>query len=145
MASRRLAFGLNQALRSRQALQSIQPVRRFASPVSLPSSTQATTLSNGFTVCDCGSMAARVAWLGLLMSSRSRPSTRHGLRLRPLACGSTPVAEQRPISRTEPRTSWSTWPSRYRAQPNLAGGRGRFTDLDLGHKQAVSAPIGTRN
>jgi processing peptidase subunit beta len=50
MASRRLAFNLHQALRSRAALKSIQPVKRgFASPV-LPSTTQSTTLSNGFTV-----------------------------------------------------------------------------------------------
>lgn len=48
MASRRLAFSLNQALRSRAALKSVK--RGFASPVSLPSSTQSTTLSNGFTV-----------------------------------------------------------------------------------------------
>lgn len=55
MASRRLAFNLNQALRSRAALKSIQPVKRgFASPVALPSTTQSTTLSNGFTVrIDC--------------------------------------------------------------------------------------------
>lgn len=51
MASRRLAFSLNQALRSRAALKAIQPVKRgFASPVALPSSTQSTTLSNGLTV-----------------------------------------------------------------------------------------------
>lgn len=51
MASRRLALNLNQALRSRAALKSIQPVKRgFASPVALPSTTQSTTLSNGFTV-----------------------------------------------------------------------------------------------
>lgn len=52
MASRRLAFNLNQALRSRAALKSVQqPIKRnFASPVQLPSTTQSTTLSNGFTV-----------------------------------------------------------------------------------------------
>lgn len=51
MASRRLALNLNQALRTRAALKSIQPVKRgFASPVALPSTTQSTTLSNGFTV-----------------------------------------------------------------------------------------------
>lgn len=53
MASRRLAFNLNQALRSRAALKAVQPVKRgFASPVKLPSTTQSTTLSNGFTVCN---------------------------------------------------------------------------------------------
>jgi hypothetical protein len=50
MASRRLAFSLNQALRSKQALRSIQPLKRnFATPVE-PARTECTTLSNGLTV-----------------------------------------------------------------------------------------------
>lgn len=50
MASRRLAFCLNQALRSKQALRSIQPLKRnFATPVE-PARTECTTLSNGLTV-----------------------------------------------------------------------------------------------
>lgn len=48
MASRRLALNLNSALRSRTAINSVK--RGFASPVTLPSTTQSTTLSNGFTV-----------------------------------------------------------------------------------------------
>jgi hypothetical protein len=50
MTSRRLAFSLNQALRSKQALRSIQPLKRnFATPVE-PARTECTTLSNGLTV-----------------------------------------------------------------------------------------------
>src|SRR5947207_1515808 len=50
MASRRLAFSLNQALRSKQALRSIQPLKRnFATPIE-PARTECTTLSNGLTV-----------------------------------------------------------------------------------------------
>ena len=50
MASRRLAFSLNQALRTKQALRSIQPLKRnFATPVE-PARTECTTLSNGLTV-----------------------------------------------------------------------------------------------
>ena len=50
MASRRLALNLNQALRSRAALRSIQPVKRgFATPVSHGINTESTTLSNGLT------------------------------------------------------------------------------------------------
>jgi processing peptidase subunit beta len=45
MASRRLAYQFNQALRSRAALKSIQPVKRgFATPVGVPSRTQSTTV-----------------------------------------------------------------------------------------------------
>lgn len=50
MAARSLAFSLRQAGRSRAALNSIQPLRRFATPVSHGSKTESTTLSNGFTV-----------------------------------------------------------------------------------------------
>jgi hypothetical protein len=52
MASRRLAFNLQQSLRSRQALNAIRhPLQRgLATPVSHGSKTESTTLSNGFTV-----------------------------------------------------------------------------------------------
>lgn len=58
MASRRLALNLHQGLRSQRALQSIKPAfpqkgltRSLATPVSHGSTTESTTLSNGFTVC----------------------------------------------------------------------------------------------
>lgn len=51
MASRRLALNLNQALRSRAALKSIQPIKRgFATPIHQGINTESTTLSNGLTV-----------------------------------------------------------------------------------------------
>ena len=50
MASRRLALNLNQALRSRAALKSIQPIRGFATPIHERINTESTTLSNGLTV-----------------------------------------------------------------------------------------------
>ena len=50
MASRRLALNLNQALRSRAALKSIQPIRGFATPIHQGINTESTTLSNGLTV-----------------------------------------------------------------------------------------------
>ena len=110
MASRRLAFNLNQALRSRAALKSIQPVKRgFASPVALPSTTQSTTLSNGFTVRPAIPFDSTAA---SLMTCRSPPITPHGRRPPRSACGSTPVAAQRLTRPTEPPTSSSTLPSR---------------------------------
>jgi processing peptidase subunit beta len=51
MASRRLALNLQQSLRNRQALRSINPwARGLATPVTYGSKTESTTLSNGFTV-----------------------------------------------------------------------------------------------
>lgn len=51
MASRRLALNLNQALRSRAALNSVQPFRRgLATPIHQSINTESTTLSNGLTV-----------------------------------------------------------------------------------------------
>lgn len=51
MATRRLALNLNQALRSRAALKSIQPIKRgFATPIHQGINTESTTLSNGLTV-----------------------------------------------------------------------------------------------
>ena len=58
MASRRLAMSLNQGLRAQRAIRSVkQPkmgmglTRSLATPVSHGSTTESTTLSNGFTVC----------------------------------------------------------------------------------------------
>ncbi|KAL4914899.1 Metalloenzyme, LuxS/M16 peptidase-like protein [Aspergillus aurantiobrunneus] len=76
MASRRLAFNLNQALRSRAALKSIQPVKRgFASPVTLPSTTQSTTLSNGFTIATEHSPWAQTSTVGVWIDAGSRAET----------------------------------------------------------------------
>jgi processing peptidase subunit beta len=54
MASRRLAMSLNHGLRAQKAIRSIKPkqalTRALATPVH-SSTTQSTTLSNGFTVC----------------------------------------------------------------------------------------------
>ena len=52
MASRRLAYNFNQALRSRAALRFIQPrYRGFATPINHQIKTESTTLNNGLTVC----------------------------------------------------------------------------------------------
>ncbi|PKY08993.1 putative mitochondrial processing peptidase beta subunit [Aspergillus campestris IBT 28561] len=76
MASRRLAFNLNQALRSRAALKAIQPVKRgFASPVTLPSTTQSTTLSNGFTIATEHSPWAQTSTVGVWIDAGSRAET----------------------------------------------------------------------
>ncbi|RAH50307.1 bifunctional SDR family oxidoreductase/M16 family metallopeptidase [Aspergillus brunneoviolaceus CBS 621.78] len=72
----RLAFNLNQALRSRAALKAVQPVKRgFASPVTLPSSTQTTTLSNGFTIATEHSPYAQTSTVGVWIDAGSRAET----------------------------------------------------------------------
>ncbi|KAL4895779.1 putative mitochondrial processing peptidase beta subunit [Aspergillus ambiguus] len=69
-------FNLNQALRSRAALKSIQPVKRgFASPVTLPSTTQSTTLSNGFTIATEYSPWAQTSTVGVWIDAGSRAET----------------------------------------------------------------------
>ncbi|KAI9370550.1 Metalloenzyme, LuxS/M16 peptidase-like protein [Aspergillus egyptiacus] len=76
MASRRLAFNLNQALRSRAALKAVKPVKRgFASPVTLPSTTQSTTLSNGFTIATEYSPWAQTSTVGVWIDAGSRAET----------------------------------------------------------------------
>jgi processing peptidase subunit beta len=56
MASRRLALSMQQGLRAKQAIRAIKPnanmglTRSLATPVSHGSTTESTTLSNGFTV-----------------------------------------------------------------------------------------------
>lgn len=51
MASRWLALNLKQAVRSRTALNSLQPFRRgLATPIHQSINTESTTLSNGLTV-----------------------------------------------------------------------------------------------
>ncbi|RHZ62293.1 mitochondrial processing peptidase [Aspergillus thermomutatus] len=76
MASRRLAFNFNQALRSRAALKAVQPVKRgFASPVALPATTQSTTLSNGFTIATEYSPWAQTSTVGVWIDAGSRAET----------------------------------------------------------------------
>jgi processing peptidase subunit beta len=53
MASRRLALSLQQGLRAQRAINAVKPNitrRALATPVSHGSTTESTTLSNGFTV-----------------------------------------------------------------------------------------------
>ncbi|KAE8378428.1 Metalloenzyme, LuxS/M16 peptidase-like protein [Aspergillus bertholletiae] len=69
-------FNFNQALRSRAALKSIQPVKRgFSSPVTLPSTTQSTTLSNGFTIATEYSPWAQTSTVGVWIDAGSRAET----------------------------------------------------------------------
>ncbi|PGH12064.1 mitochondrial-processing peptidase subunit beta [Polytolypa hystricis UAMH7299] len=76
MASRRLAFNLNQALRSRAALKAVQPVKRgFASPVILPTTTQSTTLTNGLTIATEYSPWAQTSTVGVWIDAGSRAET----------------------------------------------------------------------
>lgn len=53
------------------------------------------------------------------LACRWPPSTRRGPRRRRSAFGSTPARGQRRTRRTAPRTSSSTWPSRYAFHPDL--------------------------
>lgn len=64
MASKRLAMTLHQGLRSQRALRSLKPqghnlTRSLATPVSHGSTTESTTLSNGFTV---GPLSLSMDW-----------------------------------------------------------------------------------
>lgn len=143
MASRRLAFNFNQALRSRAALKAVQPVKRgFASPVALPSTTQSTTLSNGFTV----RKLIKIHLNGFaipLIDDRLPLNTPHGLRHPLLASGSTPAAEQRLTRPTEPHISLSTLLSRYIL--SRYPGSESVADGNLGYHQEDSAPARTRD
>ncbi|KAF2493834.1 mitochondrial-processing peptidase-like protein subunit beta [Lophium mytilinum] len=76
MASRRLAFNLQQSLRNRQALRSIQPLTRgLATPVTYGSKTESTTLSNGFTVATEHSPWAQTSTVGVWIDAGSRAET----------------------------------------------------------------------
>ncbi|KAE8354960.1 putative mitochondrial processing peptidase beta subunit [Aspergillus coremiiformis] len=69
-------FNLNQTLRSRAALKSIQPVKRgFASPVMLPPTTQSTTLSNGFTIATEYTPWSQTSTVGVWIDAGSRAET----------------------------------------------------------------------
>ncbi|EEH09782.1 mitochondrial processing peptidase subunit [Histoplasma capsulatum var. duboisii H88] len=76
MASRRLALHFNQALRSRAALNAVQPVKRgFATPVTVPTTTQSTTLSNGLTIATEYSPWAQTSTVGVWIDAGSRAET----------------------------------------------------------------------
>lgn len=76
MASRRLALNLQQSLRSRAALRSLQPRKRFlATPVSHGSTTESTTLSNGFTIATEHSPYAQTSTVGVWIDAGSRAET----------------------------------------------------------------------
>lgn len=120
MASRRLALNLSQGLRNRASLTKSAPLSRgFASPVaSAFGKTQTTTLKNGLTV---RAALYRGQWALELPSARastdffidrSLPTTRHGHRPPPSACGLMPAPGPRPTRPTALLTSWSTLPSR---------------------------------
>ncbi|KAL9115843.1 MAG: hypothetical protein Q9227_000211 [Pyrenula ochraceoflavens] len=75
MASRRLALNLNQALRTKKALNAIQPIRRnFATPVER-SLTESTTLSNGLTIATEHSPWAQTSTVGVWIDAGSRAET----------------------------------------------------------------------
>ncbi|EDN05739.1 mitochondrial processing peptidase subunit [Histoplasma capsulatum] len=76
MVSRRLALHFNQALRSRAALNAVQPLKRgFATPVTVPTATQSTTLSNGLTIATEYSPWAQTSTVGVWIDAGSRAET----------------------------------------------------------------------
>jgi len=76
MASRRLALNLQQSLRNRQALRSINPwARGLATPVTHGSKTESTTLSNGFTIATEHSPWAQTSTVGVWIDAGSRAET----------------------------------------------------------------------
>jgi hypothetical protein len=117
MASRRLALNLQQSMRSRAAITAVKArqsplTRGLATPVQHGSKTESTTLKNGFTV---RWPPEDPAGLQLTPPRRSLPSTPRGPRRRQSAYGSMRAAAPRRTGPTAPRTSSSTWPSRYGA------------------------------
>ncbi|KAK8208180.1 Metalloenzyme, LuxS/M16 peptidase-like protein [Phyllosticta capitalensis] len=77
MASRRLAFNLHQAMRSRAAINSVRsPITRgLATPVSHGAKTETTTLSNGFTIATEHSPWAQTSTVGVWIDAGSRAET----------------------------------------------------------------------
>ncbi|KKY25608.1 putative mitochondrial processing peptidase beta subunit [Phaeomoniella chlamydospora] len=78
MASRRLAYQFNQALRSRAAINAVkQPrglARSFATPIQ-PARTESTTLSNGLTIATEYSPWAQTSTVGVWIDAGSRAET----------------------------------------------------------------------
>ncbi|KAL0264538.1 Mitochondrial-processing peptidase subunit beta [Diplodia seriata] len=77
MASRRLAFNLQQAMRSRAALSSVRSplTRGMATPLSYGAKTESTTLSNGFTIATEHSPWAQTSTVGVWIDAGSRAET----------------------------------------------------------------------
>ena len=123
-------------MRSRQALRSIQPLKRnFATPVD-PARTESTTLSNGFTVC-----------------AKTRPQSELSLRISQIATEHSPWAQTSTVgvwidagSRAETdRTNGTAHfleHLAFKVSPIVERGVSRLTDTVAGHEQSQSAPIG---
>ncbi|PVH97666.1 hypothetical protein DM02DRAFT_684591 [Periconia macrospinosa] len=81
MASRRLALNVQQALRSKTAINAVKASRRspltrgLATPVSYGSKTESTTLSNGFTIATEHSPWAQTSTVGVWIDAGSRAET----------------------------------------------------------------------
>ncbi|KAI5288023.1 hypothetical protein KEM54_005533 [Ascosphaera aggregata] len=74
MASRRLAFNFNRALKSRTAVNAVKS-RGFASPITIPATTQCTTLANGLTIATEYSPWAKTSSVGVWIDAGSRAET----------------------------------------------------------------------
>ncbi|KAK4503375.1 hypothetical protein PRZ48_004290 [Zasmidium cellare] len=79
MASRRLALSLHQGLRAQRAINAVKPSnitrRALATPVSHASTTESTTLSNGFTIATEYSPFAQTSTVGVWIDAGSRAET----------------------------------------------------------------------
>ncbi|KJX98808.1 mitochondrial-processing peptidase subunit beta like protein [Zymoseptoria brevis] len=78
MASRRLALNLQQGLRAQRAINAVRPNitrRALATPVSHASTTESTTLSNGFTIATEHSPFAQTSTVGVWIDAGSRAET----------------------------------------------------------------------
>ncbi|EME46793.1 hypothetical protein DOTSEDRAFT_52171 [Dothistroma septosporum NZE10] len=78
MASRRLALSLQQGLRAQRAINAVKPNitrRALATPVSHASTTESTTLSNGFTIATEHSPFAQTSTVGVWIDAGSRAET----------------------------------------------------------------------
>ncbi|OQN96326.1 Mitochondrial-processing peptidase subunit beta [Cryoendolithus antarcticus] len=81
MASRRLALSMHQGLRAQKAIRAIKPgnavglTRSLATPVSHGSTTESTTLSNGFTIASEYSPYAQTSTVGVWIDAGSRAET----------------------------------------------------------------------
>ncbi|KAF2169391.1 hypothetical protein M409DRAFT_52640 [Zasmidium cellare ATCC 36951] len=79
MASRRLALSLHQGLRAQRAINAVKPNnitrRALATPVSHASTTESTTLSNGFTIATEYSPFAQTSTVGVWIDAGSRAET----------------------------------------------------------------------